>query len=149
MGDVFTDANYLVIDAEFLEEETGYLLSVEKFVEDYRSGDDLSAKTKRDALKGLVGLRDSGEPVHYLAIGTLDVGSSQIDPKTGNHKVAVSVTGQVLSVLKRGAAVAKVGPEVMFGEGPTVMVAKNNALKGAAQSVATQLVAKLSSKNIR
>jgi len=43
MGDVFTDADYLVIDAAFLEEETGYLLSVEKFVEDYRSGDDLSA----------------------------------------------------------------------------------------------------------
>ena len=149
MGDVFTEAQYLVIDAAFLEEETGHLLSVESFVEDYRHGDDVKPSTKREALKGLVALKDGGDPVHYLAIGTLDVGVTQIDEKTGNHKVAVSVTGQILSVFRRGAAVAKVGPEVMFGEGPSDLVAKNNALKSSAQQVASQLVAKLSARNIR
>jgi len=146
MGEVFTDADYLVVDAELLEEETNHLMTVENFKNDYSEGNDLSARTKRDALKGLKELAD---PVEYLAIGTLDVEEARTNQKTGNVSVAVTITGQVLSVFKRGAAVAKVGPETMIGEGPSPMVARNNALKNAAQQVANKLVAKLSSKNIR
>ena len=84
-----------------------------------------------------------------MAIGTLDVDASQVDDKTGNILVPVSVTGQVLAIQKRGAAVAKVGPVQYFGTGPSQLVAKNNALKLAAQEAAKDLVAKLSGKNIR
>jgi hypothetical protein len=146
MGDVFTDANFSVIDAGLLEEETGYLLEVKNFIKDYERGNDLTSATKSDALKGLKGLAD---PVQYLAIGTLDIDKTLIDSVTGNYKVPVSVTAQVLDVLKRGAAVAKVGPVQYFGMGPTVMVARNNALKLAAEEVAATLVAKLSAKKIR
>jgi hypothetical protein len=146
MGNVFADANYLVIDAAMLEDETGNMLSVENFISDYQAGNDLRPATKKEALRGLKSLED---PVHYLAIGTLDIDEMLTDKTTGNIKVAVSVTGQVLAVHKRGAAVAKVGPETMFGEGPTPMVAKNNALKAAAEAVAEQLVAQLSAKSIR
>ncbi|KXI29247.1 hypothetical protein [Paraglaciecola hydrolytica] len=146
MGDVFTNANFNVIDAGLLEEETGYLLEVKNFIKDYERGDDLTSVTKSDALKGLKGLED---PVEYLAIGTLDIDKTLIDSVTGNYKVPVSVTAQVLAVLKRGSAVAKVGPVQYFGMGPTVMVARNNALKLAAEDVANTLVAKLSAKTIR
>lgn len=149
MGEIFTEARYLVVDAALLEEETGHLLSIERFVEDYGLGNDVQPATRREALKGLSALRDSPEPIHYLAIGTLDVGDLHKDPKTDNYRIAVSVTGQVLAIFRRGAAVAKVGPEVMQGEGPSELVAKNNALKSAAQQVASQLVAKLSAQNIR
>lgn len=146
MGEVFTDADYLVVDAGLLEEETANLLTTNKFKNDYSAGDDLSSKTKSDAIQGLKGLRD---PVNYLAIGTLDIEEQKIDNKTGNVSVAVTITGQVLSVFERGAAVAKVGPETIIGEGSSLMVAKNNALKYASQQVARKLVAKLSTKNIR
>ncbi len=146
MGEVFTDADYLVVDAGLLEEETQNMMTVEKFKNDYSTGNDLTPQTKREALKGLKGLDD---PVQYLAIGTLDVEEAHVSQKTGNVSVAVTITGQVLSVLKRGAAVAKVGPETIKGEGSSPMIARNNALKYAAQQVAHKLVAKLSSKNIR
>ncbi len=146
IGDVFTDANYLVIDADLLEEETSYLLDVENFIRDYEQGNDVTAQTRREALKGLKSLDD---PIDYLAIGTLDVDEQLQDEVTGNIKVPVSVTAQILAIHKRGAAVAKVGPVQYFGLGPTAIVAKNNALKLAAEDVAKQLVAKLSAKNIR
>ena len=146
MGNVFTEANFLVIDASLLEEETNYLLEVKNFIQDYQQGNDLTSATKRDALKGLKNLQD---PIHYLAIGTLDIDEQLVDDKTGQIKIPVSVTGQVLAVQKRGAAVAKVGPIQYFGLGPTITVAKNNALKLAAEDAARNLVAILSTKNIR
>ena len=44
MGDVFTNANYLVIDAALLEEETDFLLRVDDFIDDYKSGNDLKKR---------------------------------------------------------------------------------------------------------
>ncbi|WP_101760091.1 hypothetical protein [Oceanicoccus sp. KOV_DT_Chl] len=146
MGDVFTEAGYLVIDAAILEDESGKMLSVSAFINDYKNGSDISPATRKEAIQGMRALAD---PVEYLALGTLDIDEQIIDPKTGNIKIAVSITGQVLSMKYRGAAVAKVGPQVTFGEGPTVLVAKNNALKNAATLVAQKLVAKLSARNIR
>jgi hypothetical protein len=149
MGEVFTDARYLIVDASLLEEETGNQLQVSKFVEDYRTGNDIAPSTRREAYQGLAALRGTPEEIQYLAIGTLDVGTTDIDERTGNHRVAVAVTGEVISILQRGAAVAKVGPATMIGEGPTPLVAKNNALKAAARAAASDLVAKLSARNIR
>lgn len=146
MGNVFTNANYLVIDAALLEEETNYLMEVDNFIRDYQSGNDLTASTKSNALKGL---RNLDDPIDYLAIGTLDIDEQQISQQTGMFRIAVSVTGQVLSVKRRGAAMAKVGPIQYFGEGPTITVAKNNALKLAAEEAAHELVATLSGKNIK
>jgi hypothetical protein len=149
MGEVFTDARYLIVDPSLVEEQTGYKMSVERFVDDYRTGNDILPATRRDAFNGLAALRGTNDEIQYLAVGTLDVGAGELDEKTGNYRVAVVVTGEVLSVLQRGVAVAKVGPETMLGEGPTELVAKNNALKAAGQRAANALVAKLSGRNIR
>jgi hypothetical protein len=146
MGRIFAEADYLVVDAALLEDETGNMLQIQNFINDYQYGSDISSQTRRDSVRGLQSLED---PVRYFALGTLDVDEEVIDKQTGNIKVAVSVTGQVIDVQRRGAVVAKVGPETTFGEGPTSLVAKNNALKLAAEQVAKQLVAQLSSKDIR
>lgn len=145
MGNVFSLADYLVIDAALLEEETDFLLNVKQFISDYENGNDLTPATKRNALKGLQQLED---PIDFLAIGTLDVDEQQLDPQTGKYRIAVSVTGQVLSIKRRGAAIAKVGPVQYSAEGSTITMAKNNALKLAAEEAAQELVAILSSKNI-
>ncbi len=146
VGAVLTDAEYAVLDADLIVEETGGLFDVDSFIHDYEKGDDLSPSTKSDALKGLKSLDD---PIQYMAIGTLDVDKITVDDVTGLTRVAVSVTGQVLDVKRRGSAVAKVGPTVYSGMGDTPLVAKNNALKKAAEDVATELVARLSSRSIR
>ncbi|MEO0423501.1 MAG: hypothetical protein AAF184_14285 [Pseudomonadota bacterium] len=149
MGDIFTDARYLVIPASMVGADTGNTLNVEAFIADYATGRDVSPATRREAYRRLAGLKGTDEEIQYLAMGTLDVESSSIDKATGNYRVAVAVTGEVLSILQRGAAVAKVGPDTKIGEGPSELVARNNALKLAAESVASDLVAKLSGRNIR
>jgi hypothetical protein len=146
MGSVFTSAEYLVVDADLLEEETGGLLDIESFVRDYAGGDDVAPATRSDAIKGLKNLED---PVRYLAIGTLDVDQTVIDEMTGHPSVTVSATGQVLDITKRGAAVAKVGPTLYTATGRTHFEATNNALQLAGQEVATEIVARLSSRSIR
>ncbi|WP_321392650.1 hypothetical protein [uncultured Desulfuromusa sp.] len=143
MGDVFTDARYYVVDAAFLMDESNGLFDPDKFIDDYRYGHDISSKTKRDAIVGLQSLAD---PVQFFAIGTMDVNGVLTDKLTGKVKVSVSVTGQVLSVEKRGAAVAKVGPVQFSGLGDTITMAKNNALKLASHEAAKVLVDKLSAR---
>ena len=145
VGAVFSAANYYVIDAALLEEETEGQLDVTNFIMDYEQGDDLTPTTKRDAVHGLRGLLD---PVQYLAIGTLDVDEHSTDSASGLYKVPVSVTAKILDVKRRGSAVASVGPVQYIGLGPTPIVAKNNALKLAAEKMAAGLIGQLSSKSI-
>lgn len=149
MGDVFTDANYLVVDAGIVGGATGRTLNTDAFVTDYRQGNDITSDTKRKAYGQLASLKGTDDEIEYFAIGTLDIEASERDEKTGNHRVAVAVTGEVWSVFQRGATVAEVGPVTMIGEGPTELVAKNNALNAAARRAASDLVAKLSARNIR
>ncbi|GGF63981.1 hypothetical protein [Alteromonas lipolytica] len=145
VGAVFSAANYYVIDAALLEEETEGQLDVNNFIMDYEQGDDLTPATKRDAIRGLRGLLD---PVQYLAIGTLDVDEHSTDDVSGLYQVPVSVTAKILAIKRRGAAVASVGPVQYIGLGPTPIVAKNNALKLAAEKMAAGLIGQLSSKSI-
>lgn len=146
MGNVFTNANYLTVDAAILEEATGYQLRRDNFIHDYKVGKDLTPKTIRDAVNGL---RDLEDPIRYFAIGTLDIDEEIQSNVTGLVNVPVSVTGQVLDIKRSGAVVAKVGPIQMEGEGKTFFTAKNNALKLAGEKAAQVIVAQLSSKNIR
>ena len=143
------DNDYLVIDAGLVGGATGNSLNTEDFVADYRTGNDITSDTKRKAYGKLASFKGTDDEIEYFAIGTLDVEASELDEKTGNHRVAVAVTGEVWSVFQRGATVAEVGPVTMIGEGPTELVAKNNALTAAARRAASDLVAKLSARNIR
>ena len=148
VGEVFAEARYRTVDPSIVGVGDQFL-DTDQFVADYRTGNDILPQTKRSAYGTLSGLRGTNDEIQYFAIGTLDVESSAIDEASGNVRVAVSVTAEVWSILERGAVVAKTGPVTSLGEGPTELVAKNNALKQAARSAAGDLIAQLRSNDIR
>lgn len=147
VGEVFAEARYRTVDPSLVG-VGDQILDTEQFVADYRTGNDILPQTKRNAYGTLSRLRGTDDEIQYFAIGTLDVESSAIDEASGNVRVAVSVTAEVWSILERGAVVAKTGPVTNIGEGPTELVAKNDALKRAARSAAGDLIAQLSSNDI-
>jgi len=142
MNGVFSNAGYEVVDAEYLEEESGGLVNVEAIRNDYKTGNDLSAQTLRNTTKGVRNVE-----VPYLALGTLDVGMKSTDPATGLTQVYVTVTGKVLDVSGRFPKTASsVGPIQIAGLGPDESVARTNALKMAAETAAKQLTDELNAK---
>lgn len=144
MSEVFSSAGFEIVDAEYLEEDTDGLLSVDTFKEDYRNGNDISSLTKRNAAKGA---KMAGVP--FLALGTLDIGVQEKDSATGLIRVTVTVTGKIISTQKRfPKTVAAVGPVQVAGLGPNQTVAERNALQKASQKAASELVNQLNSKNI-
>lgn len=145
MNEVFGNAGFEVVDAEFVEEETNGLLSIEKFRSDFGSGNDVSGATLRNAAKGAKMVE-----LPYLAQGTLDVGLPTDDSATGLKRVSVTVTGKLINLQGRFPTnVASVGPVQFAGLGPTVTEAERNALKLAAESAAQELVNQLNSKSVR
>ena len=145
MSNIFSTAGFEVVDAEYLADETDGLVDVERFIEDFKHGDDITGKTRRDAVKGCRSV-----DVMFFAIGTLDVGMKDIDPTSGLTRVFVSVTGKVMSLKKSfPKTVASVGPVQFSGLGPDQTVAKRNALKLAAEKAAKELTAQLRAKNIK
>jgi hypothetical protein len=144
MSQVFSTSGFEIVEAEYLEEETEGLLSVEAFKDDFRNGDDISGKTRRNAAKGAKMV-----DVPYIAVGTLDIGIKEIDSATGLVRVNVTVTGKMISLKKRfPKTVASVGPVLIAGLGPNQTVAERNALKKASEAAATELVNQLNSKSV-
>lgn len=145
MNHVFTSANYEVVEAEYLMDETDGLVDVNRFLQDFRYGDDVSGQTRRNAAKGC---RAVG--VQYFAIGTLDVGAKDIDPVSGMTRVHVSVNGKVMDLSGRfPKTVASVGPVQYAGMGPDQTVASRNALKLAGEAAAREIVSQLVAKGVR
>jgi hypothetical protein len=144
MSKVFSTSGFEVVEAEYLEEESEGLVSVDAFKDDFKTGDDISGKTRRNAAKGAKMLE-----IPYLAVGTLDIGVKEIDSATGNVRVNITVTGKMISVKKRfPKTVASIGPVLVAGIGPNQTVAERNALKRAANIAATELVNQLNSKGV-
>ena len=144
MTEVFSTVGFEVVEAEYLEEESNGLVSVQAFKNDYRYGDDISGSTRRNAAKGLKNL-----DVPYMALGTLDVGVKDTDPSSGLSRVYVTVTGKVIDASKRfPKTVASVGPVQHAGLGPNQTVARNNALKLAATEAARELANQMNAKGI-
>jgi len=142
---VFSTAGYEVVEGKYAEDYSNGLLSVEAFREDYRHGDDLSGKTLRNAV---LGVKSIGIPM--LAIGKLDVGMKDEDPISGLTRVYVRVNGKVLDVSGRfPKTIASVGPVQYAGIGPNQIVARENALKLAAESAANELTDQLNAKGVK
>lgn len=142
---VFSSRGFKVVEAGFLEDETGGLLSVEAFKNDYRNGDDISSQTLRNAAKGARNV-----DVPYIAVGTLDVGMQDKDPASGLDRIHVTVSGKIISVKNRfPETVASVGPVQFAGTGPNSSVARTNALKKAADSAAKELTEQLNARGMQ
>ena len=53
MSGVFANAGYEIVEAEYLEEESGGLVDVQAIRDDYRTGNDMAAETLRNTAKGV------------------------------------------------------------------------------------------------
>lgn len=144
MTGVFSDADYRVVSAQFLESSTNDLVDLAAFEHDFARGNQISTKTLLNAVKGAEQMH-----IRYLAVGTMDEGLSNTDPETGLNRVFVTVTGTLygLSGLFPQTLVS-VGPEQYSGEGPTESVAQTNALKLAAKAAATKMVQAMAAQNV-
>jgi hypothetical protein len=145
MTGTFTNAGFEVVEAEYVEQESNGLLSVDAIRQDYSHGDDLAPLTQRNMVNGV---KAAGIP--FIAIGTLDVGMRDTDPATGNKRVFVTVSGKVLDLSQKfPRTVSSVGPVQFSGLGPDESVARVNALKKAAESAAQQLMNELNAKGVK
>lgn len=144
MNNVFTAEGYKVIDAGDLIDATNGLLHPVKFVNDYKSGNDITHKTRKDAFAGC-----KAADIDYFATGTLDIGIyDTVAP--GMERVNVSVTGKIWSLKQKyPILVASVGPVQCDGIGSDQRVARLNALKAAGESVARELTAQLKLRGIQ
>lgn len=141
---VFGDAGYEVVEAEMVADETGGLMNLEDFINDFSQGEDISASTRKNAA---LGCRDLD--IKYFAIGKLDIGQNLRDPVTGLIRVYVNVNAKVYDVSKRfPKTVASVGPVQYSGIGPTQDVAQRNALQQAGKNASDGLVSQMRSKNL-
>lgn len=145
MTGTFANAGFEVVDAEYVEGESNGLLSVDAIRQDYSHGDDLAPLTQRNMVNGV---KAAGIP--YIAIGTLDVGMRDTDPATGNKRVTVTVSGQVLDLTGRfPRKVSAVGPVQFSALGQDESIARVNALKKAAENAAQQLMNELNAKGVK
>lgn len=145
MTGVLSGAGYEVVEAEYVEPQSGGLLSVARIRKDFSQGNDLSADVLRSTTSGVT---RAGIPL--LAYGTLDVGIRDRDPASGLVRVTVTVTGKVLDVSGRfPRTVSSVGPVQFAGIGNTETVARTNALVMAAEKAAQTLVDELNVRAVR
>lgn len=145
MTGVLGDAGFEVVEAEYIEGESGGQLDIERVRADFSTGSDLSADVLRSTVAGV---RHAQIPL--LAFGTLDVGMRDTDPVTGNVRVYVTVSGKVMDVSGRfPRTLASVGPVQFAGLGPDESVARTNALKEAADKTASQVVDALNARQVR
>lgn len=138
----FSQAGYDVVEAAMVESEKFKVSDIEN---DYKSGNDLQAKTLRSIA---FGMKEASVP--YVALGTLDVGLPAKDPQTGLMRVGVTVNAKVWDVTKPiPRTKSAVGPVVYLGVGPSEDVARANALKLAANSAAQELSSRMNTIGIR
>jgi len=145
MTGVFATAGYEVVEAEYLEQESKGLLSVDAIRNDYKSGDDIASATLRNTTTGA---KNAG--VQFVAFGNLDVGMRDTDPASGLVRMHVTVTGKVLNIKGRYPVVASsVGPLQYSGIGPNETVARTAALKLAAATLAQQMMNEVNAKGVQ
>jgi hypothetical protein len=145
MTRIFSTSGFAVVAAEYIEEETGMLLDVSAFKEDFGLGGDISSSTKRNALKGV-----KNAEIPFLGWGTLDLDMRETDPVSGLVRVNVKVTAKIVNVAgRRPRDVASVGPVTYSGIGSTETSARSNALKLAVEAAAKELVEQLNAKGVQ
>lgn len=112
---------------------------------EFSSTDEMSVQTRKSTIDAA---RSCG--VNYMAVGTLDIGLSDIDPVTGSQRVFVSVRSQVWDIAQRlPRRVSSVGPVQYQGLGPDATVAMRNALVEASRQSAMTIVDQLNARGVR
>lgn len=138
VNSVLTKARYETVDPV----DAG--LDIDAFKTDFSSGNDISAVTRRAAIKTL-----KEKEISYFAIANMDVGLPEKDDVSGMTRVYVTVTAKVTDLTpKFPRTVASIAGKPYAGLGPNSQVARQNALNEAAIDSAGELVDQLRLKNV-
>jgi hypothetical protein len=142
---VLSGSGYEVVEAEFIEGLSNGLLNLEQVRSEFSTGTDLQSSTLLNMAQAFRGLE-----IPYFAMGTLDAGTAERDAVSGAIRVNVSVTGKIYDFTGRfPTTVSSVGPIVFSGQGSDQMMATNNALKAAAESLGNTISQELSVREVQ
>jgi hypothetical protein len=144
INEILSPAGYEVVEYNDVVSECGGA-ELEVIKREFSTKHEISRQTRKSSLKGA---REC--EVTYFAMGTLDVGMPDTDPNSGLTRVYVSVNAKVWNIEKRlPKRIASVNSDSFAGLGPNSTVAKENALKKAANSAAKAIVDQMNAKNAR
>jgi len=144
INEILSPAGYEVVEYNDVVSECGGV-ELEIIKREFSTDQEISRQTRKSSLRGA---REC--EVTYFALGTLDVGMPDTDPVSGLKRVFVSVNAKVWNIERRlPKRIASVNSDSFAGLGPNSTVAKENALKKAANSAAKAIVDQLNAKNAR
>ncbi|HOW63722.1 MAG TPA: hypothetical protein P5186_03880 [Candidatus Paceibacterota bacterium] len=145
MSAVFTTGGFDTVPASELYSATNGAFDLKRFIQDYRTGDDISQETRKM-------VTDSCRKVEvpFVAFGTLTMQLKDKDPVTGQTTVGVIVNGQVWDLRKKlSIKAASIGPVQYQALGKSQTEAEQQALKEAGQKAAGALVDQLRARGIQ
>lgn len=140
---IFTQSGFSVIDSDYVLSE-GDIKSIYK---DYSSGDDISPNSLKNVVKTM---KNSKEKIKYFVIATIDVGLGTVDPSSGMKRVAVEISGRVVSV-ESGfpREVASVPPVQQASLGADETAARTAALKKGSEIASREIISQLNNLGIK
>ena len=143
LSGMFAKSGFEVVESAFLDDGAKPGLA-DAIRSDFGTGDDIATPT----LLRLVKAAKTAE-VPFILVGTVDLGIQTKDPVTGGVRVYAKVTGKVLDLRGRLPKTAvSVEPAQFAGVGPTLAVARLNALHNAADAIGREVIARLDVKGV-
>jgi hypothetical protein len=140
---IFTQSGFSVIDSDYVLSET----DIKGIYKDYSSGDDISPNSLKNIVKTM---KNSKEKIKYFVIATIDVGLGTVDPSSGMKRVAVEISGRVVSV-ESGfpREVASVPPVQQASLGADETAARTAALKKGSEIASREIISQLNNLGIK
>jgi acetolactate synthase small subunit len=140
---IFTQSGFSVIDSDYVLTES----DIKNIYKDYSSGDDISPSSLKSIVKTM---KNSKEMIKYFVIATIDVGLGTVDPSSGLKRVAIEISGRVVSVesgLPR--EVASVPPVQQASLGADETAARTAALKKGSEIASREIISQLNNLGIK
>lgn len=140
---IFTQSGFSVIDSDYVLSEG----DIKSIYRDYSSGDDISPTSLKNIVKTM---KNSKEKIKYFVIATIDVGLGTVDPSSGMKRVAVEISGRVVSV-ESGfpREVASVPPVQQASLGADETAARTAALKKGSEIASREIISQLNNLGIK
>ena len=143
---VLSKRNFRVVPSATLRKRSNGAFSVEKFIETFKGGNDISGEVVETAAEACKAMKPQ---LPFYGYGTLTVEPPQKDPTSGRTRVNVQIYAKVIDCRGDFAETAASLGDVQYsGLGETATEAETVALTGAAKQAAQLLADQLNAKGI-